>query len=160
FGKGKKYMSGATGFMNQAVGGWSINWSSTFQGGQPIAIGCPSPTAAGVACGALLTGQPLELGLHTPSLTSTVSPVKLAWYGNPGAFTQPCVLGAGGLPDPTVSPAGCLPLTGIDALGGVTKVPGPGFKRVDLSFFKDFPISERFRLQFRTEIFNIANHPN
>jgi len=153
FGRGKKYMSGASGFMNQVVGGWSINWSATFQGGQPIALSCPSQTAAGVACGVLYTGQPLKLGLHNDANG------KLSWYGNPGAFVQPCALGAGGVPDPA-SVAGCLPLTGVDALGGVTQVPGPGFKRVDLSFFKDFPIKERFRLQFRTEIFNIANHPN
>jgi Carboxypeptidase regulatory-like domain/TonB dependent receptor len=154
FGKGRKYMAGATGFMNQVVGGWSVNWSATFQGGQPIALTCPTQTAAGVACGALFTGQPLDLGLHTDSNG------KLSWYGNPAAFTQPCALNSLGVPDPTISPAGCVSLTGIAALGGVTKVPGPGFKRVDLSFFKDFPITERFRLQFRTEIFNIANHPN
>jgi hypothetical protein len=153
FGKGKKYMSGASGFMNQVVGGWSINWSATFQGGQPITLGCPTQTAAGVACGVLLTGQSLDLGLHTDANG------KLNYYGNPGAFVQPCALDATLTPKPD-TPAGCVQLTGIDALGGVTKVPGPGFHRVDLSFFKDFPIKERFRLQFRTEIFNIANHPN
>jgi hypothetical protein len=31
---------------------------------------------------------------------------------------------------------------------------------LDLSLFKDFRFSERFRLQFRTEFFNIFNHPN
>jgi hypothetical protein len=51
-------------------------------------------------------------------------------------------------------------LTGNAALGGVTQVPGPGFHRLDLSIFKDFQIKERFRLQFRAEIFNISNHPN
>jgi len=39
-------------------------------------------------------------------------------------------------------------------------VSGPGYKRLDLSFLKDFQLNERFRLQFRTEIFNILNHPN
>ncbi len=39
-------------------------------------------------------------------------------------------------------------------------MPGPGFHRLDFSIFKDFPIKERFRLQFRSEIFNILNHPN
>jgi hypothetical protein len=57
-------------------------------------------------------------------------------------------------------PAGCIPLTGSAALGGVTQVPGPGFHRLDFSVFKDIPLNERFRLQFRAEFFNITNHPN
>ena len=153
FGKGRHYASGATGLADAAIGGWSVNWSTTLQGGQPIAIGCPSQTAAGVGCGALFTGQPLNLGLHTDANG------KLAYYGNPAAFTQPCVLDASGNPEPD-TPAGCVPLTGIDALGGVTKVPGPGFHRLDFSIFKDFTFNERYHLQFRTEIFNIFNHPN
>jgi len=51
-------------------------------------------------------------------------------------------------------------LTGTDALGGLTQVPGPGFHRLDFSIFKDFPFKDRFRLQFRSEVFNIFNHPN
>jgi len=39
-------------------------------------------------------------------------------------------------------------------------VPGPGVRRFDFSLFKDFLLSERFRLQFRSEFFNILNHPN
>jgi hypothetical protein len=39
-------------------------------------------------------------------------------------------------------------------------VPGPGFHRLDFSLFKDFQLTERFTLQFRSEFFNILNHPN
>jgi hypothetical protein len=78
---------------------------------------------------------------------------------NAAGFNQPCVLGDGGVP--TNSPAGCVPLTGLAALGGArTQIAGPGFHRLDFSLFKDFSLTERFRLQFRTEIFNILNHPN
>jgi len=153
FGKGKRFMSGATGFTDKAIGGWNIVWSTTLQGGQPIALGCPSGTASNLNCGALYTGQPLKLGLHTDAKG------VLNWFGNPGAFVQPCVLGAGGVPDPTSVP-GCVPLTGAAALGGVTRVPGPGFHRLDFSVFKNISLTERFKLQFRTEIFNIFNHPN
>jgi len=31
---------------------------------------------------------------------------------------------------------------------------------VDFSIFKSFPIRERKKVEFRTEIFNILNHPN
>jgi Carboxypeptidase regulatory-like domain/TonB dependent receptor len=153
FGHGKRFMGDATGFANKAFGGWSLNWSATLQGGQPITIDCPSGTASNLNCGALYTGQPLDLGLHTDANG------LLSYYGNPGAFTQPCILGAGAVPEPN-TPAGCVPLTGAAALGGVTQVPGPGFHRLDFSLFKDIAINERFRLQFRTEIFNIFNHPN
>jgi hypothetical protein len=153
FGKGKHFMSDASGFADKAVGGWNIVWSTTLQGGQPIALGCPSGTASNLNCGALYTGQPLKLGVHTDANG------VLNWFGNPGAFVQPCVLGAGGVPDPTSVP-GCVPLTGAAALGGVTRVPGPGFHRLDFSIFKNISLTERFKLQFRTEIFNIFNHPN
>jgi Carboxypeptidase regulatory-like domain/TonB dependent receptor len=149
FGKGKRFMPDASGAMDKLVGGWSVIWSSTLQGGQPISLGCPSGTAASLGCGALYTGQPLDLGLHTDSHG------LLSWFGNPTAFNQPCVLGSN-----PPAPTGCIPLTGAAALGGVTQVPGPGFHRVDLSFFKTIPINERFQVQFRTEIFNIFNHPN
>lgn len=37
---------------------------------------------------------------------------------------------------------------------------GPGAKSFDLSLMKFFNITERYRLQFRSEFFNVANHPN
>ena len=52
-------------------------------------------------------------------------------------------------------------MSGLDALGGgPTQATGPGFSRLDFSLFKDFKLTERFRLQFRSEFFNILNHPN
>jgi len=154
FGKGKKWASDASGWQNQVVGGWSVNWILTLQDGQPISIGCPSGIGSGVNCGAFyVPGQPLKLGLHTNSNG------QLSWFGNPAAFTQPCVLDNNGNPI-TNSPTGCVPETGIGALGGITQVPGPGYHRLDFSIFKNFPIKERATLQFRTEFFNITNHPN
>jgi hypothetical protein len=153
FGKGKHFMSDAAGIQDKVIGGWSLNWSTTLQGGQPISLSCPSGTASNLNCGALFTGQPLDLGLHTDKNG------LINWFGNPGAFVQPCVLGAGGVPK-AGTPAGCTALTGAAALGGVTQVPGPGFHRLDFSVFKVIPIKERFQVQFRAEIFNILNHPN
>ncbi len=153
-GRGKHFLADASGFENAVLGGWSFNWSSTFEGGQPITIGCLQTTAAGLGCGALYTGQRLINGLHTDS-----NGLLSLFQNGANAFTQPCVIGANG--QPTLgTPAGCVPLTGNAVLGGVVQVEGPTFNRLDFSTFKEFRLSERFRLQFRTEIFNIFNHPN
>ena len=43
---------------------------------------------------------------------------------------------------------------------GRNAVRGPGIANVDLSLLKTFAVTERVRLQFRAECFNIANHAN
>ncbi|MGH9747319.1 MAG: hypothetical protein ACRD59_14580, partial [Candidatus Acidiferrales bacterium] len=37
---------------------------------------------------------------------------------------------------------------------------GPGFRNFDFSIGKVWNLSERFKLQFRSEFFNLTNHPN
>jgi hypothetical protein len=127
-----------------------MNWVATLQGGQPITLNCPTNTANGTNCDDILVkGQDPKLGLHNDSKG------QLSWFGNRAAFTQPCPLSSPG------SVPGCIPTSGLGLLGGSpTQVAGPGFHRLDFSLFKDFPLSERFRLQFRSEFFNILNHPN
>ena len=49
----------------------------------------------------------------------------------------------------------------LSALGGPPdQIAGPPFKRMDFSVFKEIQLTERFRLEFRSEFFNILNHPN
>jgi hypothetical protein len=154
FGKDKKFLANSGKLADAVAGGWSLNWITTLQGGQPITLTCPTATTSGTNCNDVqVPGQSQKLGLHTDSNG------KLSWYGNPLAFQQPCVLGPNGpVPD---TPTGCIPLTGSAILGaGPSTTTGPGFHRLDLSAFKAFQLGERFSMQFRAEFFNILNHPN
>ncbi len=149
FGQNKRFMANSGKAANMLLGGWSVNWIVTLQGGQPITLTCPTATTAGTNCyDVRVAGQSQKLGLHTNSSG------RLFWFGNPNAFQQPCPLGV-------AATSGCIPSTGSDVLGyrpGTTT--GPGFHRFDFSAFKAFRLSERFSLQFRSEFFNIFNHPN
>ena len=61
------------------------------------------------------------------------------WF-NPAAFTNPA--------------------NGLFGNVGRNTISGPANLTVDFSVFKNFPITETTRLQFRTEFFNLINHPN
>ncbi|HVH71214.1 MAG TPA: TonB-dependent receptor [Candidatus Dormibacteraeota bacterium] len=149
FGKRKKFMSDASGLLDRVVGGWSMQWIATLQGGQPITLSCVNNTLQSVGCGALFTGKPVKLGLHNNSGG------KLSWFGYDPALDPT------GAASPFTNPASCaVGACTFANLGGVSQVAGPGFHRLDFSLFKDFPFNEKRKLQFRTEMFNIFNHPN
>jgi hypothetical protein len=141
FGKGKPYL-GSNGIASKAFGGWSVNAILVLEGGQPITLSCPSNTSSGSGCYDLIVpGQAQDRGIHIDSNG------KVSFFGNPAAFSQPAPCTA--LPCPT------------STLGGPPdQLAGPTFKRFDFSAFKQMMLTERFRLEFRAEFFNIFNHPN
>ncbi|MEJ2008783.1 MAG: carboxypeptidase-like regulatory domain-containing protein [Acidobacteriota bacterium] len=142
FGHGQRFLSGSTGVVNQMVGGWSMQWITTIEGGQPLNIGCANGTTSGTGCEAYIVPGVNRHGSGAPDN-----------FLNAAAFTQPCVSG-------TTIP-GCIPgLSGFGLLGGERgQTSGPGIGTFDFSLFKNFRISDRFHLQFRSEFFNILNHP-
>jgi Carboxypeptidase regulatory-like domain len=52
------------------------------------------------------------------------------------------------------------PATGTFGNAGRNTVWGPGAGNWDFSLYKNGPITERFRYQFRAEFFNVLNHPS
>jgi hypothetical protein len=158
-GKNKQFLANSSRLVDNVVGGWSINWIATIQGGQPVYLSCPSGTTSGTNCNALrVPGQSQKLGLR---VVPNASGNKLFWFGNPAAYAQPCQLGADGQLITPLTPSGCVPLQGSGVLGGRPGTTvGPPFRRLDFSAFKGFQVSDRVSMQFRAEFFNIFNHPN
>jgi hypothetical protein len=160
FGKGKMFLGNANRLTNSILGGWSANYILVVQQGQPQTFGCNTGTTSGTGCNDVrVKGQSPKLGITHQSDNKG----RPRWYNNAAAFNQPCRLG-GTNDNPTPipdSPSGCIPLTGSGALGGKTDTAtGPGYKKLDFSLFKSFPITERYSFQFRADVFDLFNHPN
>ena len=137
FGQGERFLGNASGVLNQIVSGWRVNAIYIAQSGNPITIGCPVATSTGSGCNALLTGEPFYPENRT----------FMNWL-NPAAFANPPA-------------ATTLGQTDLSPLGGdPTQVRGPDYRRLDLSVFKEFPLSQGQRFEFRIEIFNLMNRPN
>lgn len=62
-------------------------------------------------------------------------------------------------PTPIASPVtGAAALPYFGSLRG-SQIVGPGYNRVNFSLFKNFKVHEKITLQFRTDVFNLLNHP-
>ena len=137
-GHGRQFLSNSRGFVDAVLGGWSTNWILTLQDGQPGTVPCAITTTSGFTCNALLV----------PGQSVTAGPHNVNQWLNPAAFASPPIATAIGQSD--YSPLG----------GAPTQFYGPGYHRLDFSLFKSFQITERFRLEFRSEFFNLTNTPN
>jgi len=127
----------ANGLERGALGGWQLSSIIQARSGLPTNIQLVSG----------FFGNPMR-----PDYTG--QPVRAAganWPNgnyNPAAFEVPPGW-AGVWNDPTT-----IGTVGRNALRG------PGFFQWDFSLMKNFPITERVRIQFRSDFFNILNHPN
>ena len=136
-GKGRHFLTGGHGLIEKAVGGWSINAILALYDGFPQTIPCTTTTIAGMGCDALVvSGVSPTAGSHNVNA-----------YYNAAAFANP----------PSATTVGQSDRTPLG--GSPTQVRGPGFHRLDFSLFKNFKTSERTRVEFRAEFFNLTNTP-
>lgn len=137
FGNGRRFLHSG-GWANEIFGGWRTYWILTLQDGQPFTIPCDIATNSGMGCVALLVPGQNVIGREH----------NVNQWMNPAAFTNPPAVTANGQTD-------------LGPLGGTRgQVVGPGFHRLDFSLFKEFEVTEKTRLEFRAEFFNLTNTPN
>jgi hypothetical protein len=132
FGLGKPMLN-HHGIANTIAGGWEMTTTALARTGFPVNVLMPSSYTA--PDGAFGTERPdLVKGV---SLTPPGGRSVAGWI-NPAAFANP------------VGEFGTAPRD---------LVRGPGTWQFDLAADKTFPLPERGRLEFRSEFYNIFNHP-
>jgi outer membrane receptor protein involved in Fe transport len=161
------YAKGTKGFMRQVLDGWQFSPIYTARTGNPFTIFDTSN----------FNGFDTVFGRYSPSapvpLTGTTSGPDQG--GNlfnylhltaPVPYVEPLTQ-SGELPtcDMTRNAAGHLVSTGQNCKfpAGMTRrnaFHGPGVYNINLAIAKAFPITERFRMQFRSEFYNLLNHSN
>jgi hypothetical protein len=137
FGKGRKFGSGWNGFMDAVLGGWQFTLINTATSGLPINI-TYSPTAQFQVTSIGLSVRPNVVGkLVTPEGSRTT----LNYLDRTAV----------GIPTDPAKPFGNL---------GRNVARGYGLVQADLGLHKEFSLTERARLQFRSEAFNLTNQTN
>lgn len=128
------------------LSGWVLTGVATLQTGRPFTVLTGTDTSN--------TGG----GSDRPNL---IGDWRVSKPG-PGRWFNPCTLLADGTRRncaPDDQPAWQI-LSGAFGNAGRNIVRGDGLANVDFGLYREFPVREGHRLQFRSEFFNIANHPN
>jgi len=145
-GRGRRFLGSSHGIVNQVLGGWTINTIYTIMSGEPFAVRSGSFTANG--------SHESRAGVQIP-IKPQLQELPGQTFAGPVLF-KPVTLTTCGV-DP--SQAFCLPAPGQEGAGR-NIFTAPSYWNVDLGFIKTFAITERVKVQFRTEMFNAFNHAN
>jgi hypothetical protein len=141
-GRGHRFLGSANAFTNTVLGGWSTSGIVRYRTGFPFATHTGTfPINFTQDAPAVFNGdrRAVRSGIHTDPTTGAIQ-----FFAD-----QTAALGAFSFP-----------------FGGNTgtrnPIHGPGFTTVDFALSKNFtmPWSERQKLQFRWEAFNLFNHTN
>ena len=145
FGKGQRWAQ--SGVASAILGGWQITPIITRLTGLPFTVGAGGAlNANGYGQVADLIGKFRIVGGRPPRGGTTCAQNDLTChYFDPSAFAAPLIV------------------TNADAHLGNTnrnEFRGPGYFQMDLSLAREFPITERVKLQFRAEAFSLTNTPH
>ncbi len=133
FGRGKQFGGNLNKFVDAVVGDWQLNGILSLRTGVPYTInasGCQL-VSDGAGCGP-------ELISGTPDQAPPGGRTPSEWF-NTANFGHPAPLSQGDV--------------------GLQSNTAPPQKTLDFSIFKNFPITERWVVQFRAESFNLTNTP-
>jgi hypothetical protein len=140
FGRGKAYGGNLNPVVQTVVGNWQVNGILTLHTGQPYTLrgnGCQGVyNDGGSACSPdLISGSPdaAPPGGRTPNEWFNIANVV------PLSAEKPVPVRNGNI--------------------GLQTNTSPPTRSLDFSIFKDFAFTERWRLEFRGEAFNLANTP-
>ena len=136
FGKGKKFLGGVSGPLDKLISGWGVTGISTFQSGYPLPLSA-QPNVVTTQFYGGVTRPNVVAGCNKP--ISGAAESRLNGWFNISCFTQPSSF-AWGNESRTDS-----------------QIRAAGVNNWDASLGKSTPIVEQANLQFRAEVFNIAN---
>ena len=134
-GHGKRFLGDATGALNQVAGGWQVASIVSLSTGNYFTVLDFNGDFANSDGGAGGVSQrPDQVG--NPSGPRCV----------PGTVFNTCAYA-----DPALGSFGNV---------GRNTISGPGYRTWDFSLFKHFDLTERAKMEFRAEFFNVLNHTN
>jgi hypothetical protein len=139
FGRGRKYGANMNPVVNAIAGGWSIDPIIQLHTGFPLALYSGQTDATGSRGLRPDCNGPSHVFGRQASVSPGGSFVGYQWF-DPSPYSDPA------------NNFGTCPAQG--------PVRGPGYDDFDLSFQKDFPLTERMKFQFRSDWINAFNHVN
>ncbi len=153
-GKGKRFLRSSHGVVNHLLGGWTINSIYTFMTGEPFSVnaGGDSTTSPG---GRTANGGHVARAIVQRPISAQLQYLPGQTFAGPVLFPAQSALPCG----IDLTQAFCIPAPGENG-SGRNIFTAPHYWNLDLGFIKTFQLTERFKLQFRTEMFNALNHPN
>ncbi|HWQ53214.1 MAG TPA: TonB-dependent receptor [Bryobacteraceae bacterium] len=129
-GRNKRFLNIANPIANGVIGGWQVNVLANLQSGDALAV----------------RGASNFTGINWPDMVGDPTLPEsdrnaVRWF-NTDAFRNPA--------NWTIGNVGRL----------LPSTRGPGMTNIDLSLFKNFKVTEKARLEFRGEAFNVVNTVN
>ncbi len=135
FGRGQRFAGNSGNAVNEAIGGWEVSPIVSWHTGWPMPVYGASDNS-----GTFSRGARANCISMPPIINTGIPLIGRQWFVNNGNFVQP---GVGTFGD-------CAP-----QLAGLRSAR---YTDVDASIHKNFQVTQRFRVQFRTDFINAFNH--